>query len=96
MEAIHPRHPKTSNSIAVCGVTGVRANAGLSLLSIFTTCMRSWGLVQGPTFNFMLLKQEKGHRTKGGRLMPGEWGGGGSPLHFLRGPTGGAGTHQLA
>lgn len=42
------------------------------------------GLVQGPTFNFMLLKQEKGHRTKEVRLM--SWD---SPLHSLQGPTGG-------
>lgn len=41
----------------------------LSLLSILQHALGG-GLVQGPTFNFMLLKQEKGHRTKEVRLMP--------------------------
>ena len=43
-------------------------HAGLSLLSILQHALGA-GLVQGPTFNFMLLKQEKGHWTKEARLM---------------------------
>lgn len=59
-------------------------HASLTLLSILQHSL-GVGLVQGPTFNFMLLKREKGHRTKEGRLMP--WSG---PLRFLQTQTGGA------
>lgn len=59
-------------------------HAGLSLLRILQHSL-GVGLVQGPTFNFMLLKREKGHRTKEGRLMP--WS---SPLQYWQTQKGGA------
>lgn len=62
-------------------------HAGLSLLSIIQQALRV-GLVRGPTFNFMLLKQEKGRRTKEERLM--QWA---SLLHSLYRQSGGAGTN---